>query len=361
MAVENLYAVILAGGSGTRFWPLGRLDVPKQFLKITGRESLLQETIQRIKPLVQPDHIFIVTNIRYASQVKEQMMSFHLPGANILLEPEGKNTAPAVAWAGFRIHRLNPGAIMMVLPSDHLVKNRQAFLENLKEASKLADLGFLVTLGIPPTRPETGYGYLKTQRMKFRGKNILKVEQFVEKPPLPQARQFLRQKNYLWNSGLFVWKTERILMSFKEFLPDMYQLFEKRHSNTQITKNWQCLPSVSIDYGILEKERDVVCVLASGIGWSDLGSWQALWEVLPKNKDGNVFKGNTIAVDCQNMLVFGGKRLVTTIGLQDLTIVDTPDALLICRRDRSQEVRDVVVSLKKKNRPEWLRKKEDGF
>ncbi|MCK5642827.1 MAG: mannose-1-phosphate guanylyltransferase, partial [Gammaproteobacteria bacterium] len=202
MQSSNLYAVILAGGSGTRFWPVSRKAKPKQFLNITGNGTLLQETLERIKPEIPGAHIFIITNAAYRSTVGRQTASFKIPKANILLEPEGKNTAPAICWAAAKIQEINPDAVMVVLPSDHLILKQKKFLKVVREAVRLAQKNYLVTLGITPTRPDTGYGYLKTEKKKINGKQIVKVEKFTEKPSLSKAKQFLKTKKYFWNSGM---------------------------------------------------------------------------------------------------------------------------------------------------------------
>ncbi len=342
---QNLYIVLLAGGSGTRFWPLSRHEEPKQFLKITSGRSLLQETLSRVQSLVPPQNVLVVTNLLYQRKVKEQLSAFKISPRNILLEPEGKNTAPAIAWAATKIHRINPEAIMIVLPSDHLIAHRDSFLKNLKEAILLAGKNYLVTLGIVPTRPETGYGYLKTKEIRIQGRTILKVEKFIEKPSLATAQKFLKGKKHLWNSGMFIWKTDAILKSFAQFLPNV----------SQGLNEWHKLPSISIDYGILEKARNVVTVPASNIGWSDLGSWETLSEHLSKDNNGNIFKGDILSIDCKNTLVLGGKRLIAAVGLNNLAIIDTPDALLISSLDKSQKIKNIVGFLKKQNRPQWIR------
>ena len=220
---KNLYVVLLAGGAGTRFWPLSRHEEPKQFLRIIGERSLLQETLERVKSLVLSENIFVVTNRLYQRKVKEQLSAYGIFPKNILLEPEGKNTAPAIAWAAAKIHRLNPEAVMVILPSDHVIAQRDTFLKNLKEAILLAQKEYLVTLGIVPTRPETGYGYLKTKEIRVDNHKIFKVEKFIEKPPLATARKFLKEKRYLWNSGMFIWKASVILENFARFLPEVSQ------------------------------------------------------------------------------------------------------------------------------------------
>ena len=366
-ANKNIYAVILAGGMGTRFWPVSRKSNPKQFLNITGKGSLLQETLARIKSTVGRSRIFIVTNAQYRKAIERQVSRFRIPKENILLEPKGKNTAPAICWASAKIHKIDPDAVIAVLPSDHLIANRRKFLKVLKEAVSLAQDEYLVTLGIVPTRPETGYGYLQTTKKKVNGRPIIKVKQFKEKPSLAKAKQFIKRNRephrvhghkpnvvygYFWNSGMFVWKSSVILKEFKKYLPRIYRLVGEKVGSAHIKKVWHRLPNISVDYGILEKAKNVVVVPAIGIDWSDLGSWQSLMEVLNKDKNGNVFKGDVIAVNTKNTFVWGDQRVIVPIGLNDCLIIDTPDALMICRKDRSQLVKDVVSILQKNNRLE---------
>jgi len=348
----NLYAVILAGGSGTRFWPVSRKSNPKQFLNIIGKGTLLQETLARIRPQIAGAHIFIITNAAYRNTVRRQTARFKIPKANILLEPEARNTAPAICWAAAVIQRIDPDAVMAVLPSDHLILEQKKFLKVLREAVQLARKNYLVTLGISPTRPDTGYGYLKTARKKVDGKQIIKVEKFTEKPSLSKAKQFLKTKKYFWNSGMFVWKSSVVLDEFRRYLPEVYGLVGKETGMVHIRRVWRRMPHISIDYGVLEKSKNVVAVPAPGIGWSDLGSWESLIDVLSKDKRGNILKGDIVAVNCQNTLVWGEKKIIVPVGLNDMVIIDTPDALLVCPRDRSQDVRDVVNVLVKKKRRE---------
>lgn len=346
---NNLFAVILAGGSGTRFWPLSRKKEPKQFLKIVGEKSLFQETLGRIKSKVKSNNIFVSTNSSYARIIQKQIATFNIPESNLLLEPEGKNTAPPICWAASIINKLNSEAIMVVLPSDHLIVNKTAFSKALNQAFRLAKDDHLVTLGIVPTRPEIGYGYLRTVIIKQSGKNFLRVQQFIEKPSQQRAKKFLKTKNYLWNSGMFVWKTQVILKEFKTHLPDIHNLFDQDNRWPFVKRHWHKLPNISVDYGILEKAKDVSAVPAGKIGWSDLGSWEALTEVLRKDQKGNILNPDVISLDCHDTFVWSKKRLVATVGLNNIIIIDTPDALLVCRRDSSQRVKDIVACLKKRN------------
>jgi len=353
---QNVYAVILAGGTGTRFWPLSRTELPKQFLDVTGKGCLLVETISRITPTIKNKNIFIITNKKYQRRIHQLVKPFDIPGENILFEPEGKNTAPAVCWSAAAIQRINPNAIMAVLPSDHLILKKNNYLKILKRAFQLAQEDHLVTLGISPTRPETGFGYLKTSKSRIKAKLVIKVDQFTEKPDISRARQFIKKRNYYWNSGMFIWKTAVILKEFKKYLPEVYDLIGKNPGNQHIRKVWSRLPSISIDYGILEKASDVACVPTGDIGWSDLGSWESLFEVLARDKNHNILKGDVISLDCADTLIWGrGRRLIAAMGLEGMIIVDTPDALLICPKSRAQGIRDIVSILKNKNRPELVR------
>ena len=352
MKKNNLYVVILAGGSGTRFWPASRASYPKQFLPLVGENSMLQETLARIQTKVSGDRVYIVTNKRFQGIIQKQTTAYKVPKANILLEPSGKNTAPAIAWAAAIINSRDPDAVMAVLPSDHLIQNKKAYLSILDEAVSLANDNYLVTLGIVPTRPETGYGYIKGRKIKRAGKILHEVEQFVEKPPIEKARHYLKTKRYFWNSGMFIWKTSTVLEEFRKLLPDLYQAFTGGFSQKAVEKFCGSLNGISIDYGIMEKAKRVAVVPAADIGWSDVGSWEALWEVSSKDADGNVYKGDVVQCSSQKNLVFGDKRLVALVGLERMVVVDTPDVLLVCRKDQSQSVKNIVDILKEKKRRE---------
>lgn len=346
MSFKNIYAVILAGGSGTRFWPESRQQKPKQFLRILGDVTLLEATIKRILPLIPAQNILIVTNQAYVKEIRKQSKVFQIPTANILLEPEARNTAPAICWSAAWIYKKDPQAKIIVLPSDHLILKEKKFHQVLKQALQLAEEEFLVTLGIRPTRPDTGYGYLKTQLTKNKAKSIYKVAQFLEKPNLAKAKQLIKSKNYLWNSGMFIWKAETILAAFDEFLPKMTKAFQQGVNQTSINKFWGKLERVSIDYGIMEKAKNVVTVPAEDIGWSDLGSWDSLVDVLQADKKGNVLQAESYLYDCKNILVRGHSKPIAVIGLEDVMIIDTPDTLLVCKKGRSQDVREIVEQLK---------------
>ena len=351
---DKVCAVILAGGSGTRFWPLSRKKTPKQFLNIIGRRSLFEETLRRIRTKIRKENIFIITNALYARTVKKQAAAFGIPPSNILLEPEGKNTAPSIAWAAARLKAIHNDAIMVVLPSDHLILNNHAFLKNIAEAIRLAADGFLVTFGIVPTRPETGYGYLRVEKSRLKGKTVFLVKKFIEKPSKQKAQRLFKAKDYLWNSGMFAWRVTVILKEFKKHLPVFYRAFKDRNDAAYVRKVWRSLPSISIDYGILEKVRRLAAVPSKRMGWSDLGSWQALSDVLKRDTDGNILKGDIINLGSKNTFILGKSRLIAAVGLNNIVAVDTPDALLICRKDLSQDVRALAAVLQKKKRREYM-------
>ncbi len=366
----DVYAVILAGGSGTRFWPLSRETRPKQMLQIVGEDSLLRETIKRIHGFVPGKNIWIVT-----TEDKAQDIRFHIDSLGTLAkeiqfinEPVGRNTAPAVGLAALYLNHLSPESIMVVLPSDHAIPDPGKFLRDLKLAVQGAKEGSLVTFGIKPIRPETGYGYIKV-RSKMKSKGLFKVERFFEKPDLKTAKKYLSHGGYFWNSGIFVFKTSQILTEIRTHLPGLYDTLKKIQAllfepdrplnpqsairNPQSMTLYSRLKPISIDYGIMERSPNIRMVPAK-FRWSDLGSWAALDEVIEKDKAGNILRGNTINIGSENSTVFAGDRLVATIGLKDMVVVDTPDATLVTPKDRVQEVRMIVETLKQGDREEHL-------
>ena len=368
--LNDIHAVILAGGSGTRFWPLSRETCPKQMLQIVGEDTLIRQTIKRINGFVSPENIWIVT-----TEDKAQDIKFHVDSLGPLAkkiqfikEPLGRNTAPAIGLAAIHLSRFSPQSIMIVMPSDHAIPDREKFLRDLRLAIEGAKEDYLVTFGVKPNRPETGYGYIKIDndpRVKLNG--LHKVECFAEKPTIEKAKTYLSDGNYFWNSGIFVWKTSRILSEIEKHLPSLYQTLKEIESLLFITDKpnksdkrsalcalrYASLESISIDYGIMERSLDVLMVPAT-FRWSDLGSWTALDEVIEKDDSGNILKGNTIDIGSQNSIVFSGERLVATIGLKDMVVVDTPDATLVTTKDRVQEVRKIVDTLRQNGREEHL-------
>ncbi len=380
MDVRDVHAIILAGGSGVRFWPLSRETCPKQMLQIAGEDTLIRQTIKRIKGFVPPENIWIVTTADKGQDIK-----FHLEPLGSLVksirfinEPLGKNTAPAIGLSALYLNRLSPESVMMVMPSDHAIPDEESFLDDLKLAIRGALSGYLVTFGIKPIRPETGYGYIETNSSPGPVEGLFRIERFVEKPDLDTAKIYLSKGNYFWNSGIFVWKTSKILKEIETHLPFLYKSLKemepilfagdqpgqrdssklkaqssKENPPDNLRDIYSRLESVSIDYGILERSRDILMVPAA-FAWSDLGSWAALDEIIPRNSDGNIFRGNTIDVGSSDSIVFGGERLVTTIGLREMVVVDTPDATLVAPKTRSQDVRKIVEVLKQTGREEHL-------
>jgi len=343
------YAVILAGGVGSRFWPFSRELEPKQFMKIIGEVSLLQATVQRLKGMVEARRVYIITNNIYFYEVKAQVAKFGIPDSNIILEPQGKNTAPAVGLCARLISRVDQDAVLLVLPSDHYIKNIRNFKQALKKAIACAKNNILVTIGIKPIAPSTGYGYIKAGTRK---NGYIAVEKFLEKPDLNKARKYFKDKKFFWNSGMFVWKAAVLLEEIKAYLPDLYKNLALVNSVNDIPEIWPRIKAISIDYGIMEHSQRIGLIPAD-FYWTDLGSWEALSAILPKDKKGNISNGDTLNLDSQGVCVFTrGNRLVSTIGIKDTVIADTPDALLVCHRDKTQEVKKLVEKLKLLKRKE---------
>ena len=350
---KSIYAAILAGGAGTRLWPLSSARTPKQLLKIVGPESLLSSTIGRLSPLIPPERVFIVTSSAQAGVIRRHLSGARRPfKGGYIIEPMGRNTAPAIALAAFALYRKDPDAVMAVLPSDHVIGDPQKFRRALSAAIKAAARGHLVTFGIPPTRPEPAYGYIKAvgrAAKRIDGYRVLKVERFVEKPNIRRARGYLKTGGYLWNSGINVWKVSRILEEIKTHLPAVYKAVGGRQGRGRAAKTFASMDPVSIDRGVLEKADDVVVIPAS-FGWSDMGSWTALSDRIRPDGRGNIIKGNSIDIDSVGSTIIAteGARVLATIGLKDMIVVDTPDATLICPKGKADRVAAIVAALKLK-------------
>lgn len=371
MTKPQINAVILAGGSGSRLWPLSRQNLPKQFLALGGEATLLQTTIDRLSPTIAAKDVLIVTQEAHA---KGEAYHALLPYQS-LFEPIGRNTAPAIALAAAYLTANGADPIMVVLPADHIIKEEVQFRAHLDTAIQAAESGKLVTFGIQPTRPDTGFGYIKVQNPTSSvphfskgglggicdSKEVCTVERFTEKPDLATAEQFLKEGSYYWNSGMFVWKTSVILAEIKQHLPAVYQvvqtiLAESRAGKTfqqAVENNFATMPSISIDYGVLEKS-DRVSLIPCDMGWNDVGSWQAVHEISAKDENGNALQGNVIAVGSKNNLIRAEKRLVAAIGVEDLCIIETADAVLVSKSDQTQRVREVVDALQQKGATEHI-------
>lgn len=355
----KITALIMAGGRGERFWPKSRKKFPKQFLSLTeDKKTMLQLTVERILPLVDIDDIFIATNRDYKELVMQQLPN--LPEENILCEPIGRNTAPCIGLGAIHISKKYEDALMMVMPSDHLIQYTNMFIHTLKEACEIAkENKNLVTIGITPNYPETGYGYIKFNSSISKGKAFA-VDCFVEKPTVELAKQYIETKQYLWNSGMFIWKVSSILNNIEKFMPDIYEgLLRIResigteHQETMLEKEFYAFRSESIDYGIMEKANDIYTI-PGAFGWDDVGSWLAVQRIRTTNEFGNVVSGNVITVNSKNCIIEGSQKLIATIGLEDLVIVDSEDAILICEKKSTGDIKKVLENLKICNRDNYV-------
>jgi mannose-1-phosphate guanylyltransferase/mannose-6-phosphate isomerase len=363
---KNLYGVILAGGSGTRFWPLSREMSPKQLLRVFGAESLIWQTIKRLLPLISQDQVYVVSNSKLSGEIRTHLITEKEPFNEVgyLVEPQARNTAPAIGLAAAYLVNENPDAVMAVLPSDHLLGNPDEFLSVLQQAERLANAGYLVTLGLKPDRPETGFGYIKLGTKLDELSSSYpshKVDRFVEKPDRETAESYLTSGEYFWNSGMFVFKASTVLGEIECLMPGLHNVLMRFKEidlsewDSEKAKNiFFEAESTSIDYGIMEKS-DKVAVMPVELDWVDVGSLTAIGDFLDKDESGNAIKGNVIDVESKNSIVYGEKnRLVATLGLEDMIVIDTYDATLVCPKERAQDVRKIVDVLKERNAEEYL-------
>lgn len=352
-------ALIMAGGRGERFWPKSRKNLPKQFLSLTSDgKTMIQLTVERILPLVSMEDIYIATNSDYKSLILEQLPN--IPEENILCEPVSRNTAPCIGLGAVHVSIKYEEAIMIVLPSDHLIRYNSMFINVLKDACDVASNGNnLVTIGITPDYPETGYGYIKFNPNNCQGRSF-EVERFVEKPNLEVAKEYLASEEYLWNSGMFVWKISSILHNIEQFMPETFlglsSIKEGIGTSNQdviLEKEYLNFPSISIDYGIMEK-CDNIFTIPGAFGWDDVGSWLAVERIKKTNEYGNIVDGNVITIDSNNCIIEADKKLIATVGVEDLIIVDTEDATLICDKQSANDIKKILENLKICNRNEYL-------
>jgi mannose-1-phosphate guanylyltransferase len=367
----NNYAVIMAGGVGTRFWPKGTFKVPKQFLKIANdNETLIQQAYKRLEGIFRDDRIFVVTNVNYKNEVKKQLP--RIPEENIICEPMGRNTAPCIGLACLFIGHFEPQANVLVVAADHLIEDVDEFHRIITSGlSFVNDKGGIVTLGIHPTNPETGYGYIQYDADNFvdvefekKGQaiteRVYKVKTFAEKPNLEVAKAFLESGDFLWNSGMFIFRTDTMSQEIKEFMPDLYESLgrlEKRLLESDFAKHlegeYSKLKSISIDYGVMEKSKNVH-IIRSQFGWNDVGAWDEVYNIKEKDSDGNVKQGRTVTLETKNCLIVNDQKIVATVGVEDLLIINTDNGLLICKRGEAQSVKEVVDYLRRKGMEQFL-------
>lgn len=358
-----MYCVLMAGGIGSRFWPLSRAAVPKQMLNLLNDCSMLQMTYDRIRPLTKPEKILVITNIDLKKQVRVQLPE--LPEENIIAEPFGRNTAPCIGLAGAIIRkRSERDEIMVVLPADHLIENEDAFRKMIQSAGHYAkEEKCLITIGVKPHYPETGYGYIQrgTKISQSLGKDVFRVKTFAEKPTQDTAERFLKSGDFLWNSGMFIWSTELIMNEFKRYQPEMAEGFEAIYKAVDTIKMYKeikniysRMKSVSIDYAIMEVAKKV-CILEADFKWNDVGSWEAAYHISDKDENNNALKTKKhCLIDAKNNYVYSKKKLVALVDVDDLVVVETDDALLICKKGQSQKVKNVVDNLRQKKLMEYL-------
>ena len=367
MAIDysHTYAVIMAGGGGTRLWPVSRKERPKQLLPLLGQDTLFQSTVARLKDLFPPERILVVTVEEQAREMKLQAPE--IPEENYLIEPAPRGTASVVGMAAMVLQKRDPHASMAILPSDHFIRNVDLFHYLLKAAFEVADNGYLVTLGITPTAPSTAYGYIQ-QGIALDGEYkypAYLVKSFKEKPDEQTAQQLLRSGDHSWNSGMFIWRADTIMNEINRQMPQLGaelkvigEAWGTSKQNDVLNKRWLVLKNETVDYGVMEKAEQVAVLPAGGLGWSDVGMWSSMFEVLLPDMNGNIATNSSLhlAHETHNTLVYGGSmdRLIVTIGVDDMVIVDTGDALLVCKSDQSQKVKEVVEHLRKHRQDKFL-------
>ena len=354
----ELFAVIMAGGVGARFWPRSKEKKPKQLIRIVGEHTMIQDTVKRLEGFVANDHIYVITNKIQKLRVKEQLPQ--IPIENIIDEPFGKNTAACIGLASVIIKSKNEDAVMITLPADHLIKEDEEFRKCLTSAADFAYKSKgLVTIGITPSRPETGYGYIQFDE-KGIDNNIYKVLTFAEKPNLSTARQFIESGDFLWNSGIFIWRVDSILGEMKKYLPDLSDGLEKieetigtKDFERQVVQVYGQIKNISIDYGVMEKSKNVFLTKAD-FYWNDVGNWEAVYEISDKNEEGNALFGDIYTEKTFGSYIFSPKKFSAVIGVENLIIINTNDSLLVCHRNNAQDVREVVDHLKLNKRNELV-------
>jgi len=356
-----MYCIVMAGGSGTRFWPKSREDKSKQFLTVFGKKSLIQSTVARFKPIISPDQIYIIAKESQKENIKTQLPE--IPLENVILEPIGRDTAPCIGLASLFIHEKDPEAVAVVTPSDHLIRKETLYRKTIQTAAKLATRkdGF-VTVGIVPERPATGYGYIQINSKKewIDRVPVYCVKTFAEKPNLATAKRFLESGDFYWNSGIFVFKVQVLLKAIQTYLPDLYDgLMEIRKSMNKsgyhktLKKVYQEIKGISIDYGIMEKTKEVY-LLKGRFSWNDLGNWEQIYRLSPKDKDGNVILGNSLLLNTKSSYVDSSDNFVALVGLENVVVVQEGNSTLVCSREHVEDVKKMLELMKRKKQIEYL-------
>jgi mannose-1-phosphate guanylyltransferase len=363
---KHFYVIILCGGAGKRLWPCSRKKTPKQFIKLLGKKTIFQDTVERSRRFVSSSRIFVVTVAGYVDEIREQAPD--IPRENIVVEPQGRNTALAMGLGALYIHKLDPLAVIINFASDHHVSDLRRFDRAVKSAAMAANLGdFLVTIGIKPTFPHTGMGYIKASHVykRVNGSSVSKVERFIEKPDLATATRFLSDGGYFWNANLYTWRSDSILRALEEHLPKLATSLEMirkdlgtANGEKTINKVYEEAEDISIDYGVSEKAKNLLLV-SSSFSWSDVGDWKVAYDISKKDKDGNVLiydkgKGEFVGIDTKNCLIHFSDQLITTIGVEDLIIIDTKDVVLVAKKRKAEEVKNLVNLLTKKKKTKYL-------
>ena len=363
-AQPNIYAVIMAGGVGSRFWPRSRERSPKQLMEIVGGRTMIQDAVGRLNGFVVPEKIFVVTNKLQKNSVIKQLPG--IPVENIIIEPIGRNTAPCIGLAAMFVRRLDPDGVMVILPSDHIVLDEKEFRRVLEVGVDVAHKhSSLITIGIQPTHPETGYGYIQIvederDKKGMLPRGVFKVKTFAEKPNLATAQKFVESGDFYWNSGMFIWRADVILQEIKHSLPELYDhlMSIEPSIGTPLLEQslelaYGLIRGISIDYGVMEKATNVY-VIRGNFGWSDVGSWDEVYRLSSKDEHGNFLHGKVISFNSKNSYIYTSDKLVATVGVDDLIIINTGDALLICKRGASQDVKEIVDHIRRKQMNDYL-------